>query len=68
MANYSVLKLTEKSRPLLRNEIRLSLAKPRIKAPSESKNRKAEGRKAAKPKTINFVYDSSLFETTAKTS
>ena len=62
IANYSILKLTEKSRPLLRNEISLSLAKPRIKAPTESKNTKAEGRKAAKPKTINFVYDSSLFE------
>jgi ATP-dependent DNA helicase RecQ len=62
IGNYSILKLTEKSRPLLRNEIRLSLAKPRIKAPSEPKNAKGEGRKAAKPKTINFVYDSSLFE------
>ncbi len=62
IGNYSVLKLTEKSRPLLRGEIHLKLAKPRVKAPSEPKSTKAEGRKVAKPKTINFVYDSSLFE------
>ena len=31
IANYSVLKLTPRARPLLRGEVRLELAKPRIK-------------------------------------
>lgn len=31
IANYSILKLTEKSRPVLRNQEKLILAKPRIK-------------------------------------
>ena len=52
MANYSVLKLTEKSRPLLRGEIHLNLAKPRIKAPSEPKSTKAEGRKLPNQKPL----------------
>lgn len=55
IANYSVLKLTEKARPLLRNEINLTLAKPRFK-PASAK--KAGGKR----KSIDFSYDSSLFE------
>ncbi len=54
IANYSVLKLTEKSRPLLRNEVTLTLAKPRFKPVS--------AKKAAKRKAVDFVYDGSLFE------
>jgi ATP-dependent DNA helicase RecQ len=66
IANYSVLKLTEKSRPLLRNEIRLSLAKPRVKQSKSStsapKTAKGGSRKTTKSKTTDFVYDTSLFE------
>jgi ATP-dependent DNA helicase RecQ len=54
IANYSILKLTEKSRPLLRNEMRLTLAKPRFKSVSV--------KKPSKKKAIDFVYDGSLFE------
>jgi ATP-dependent DNA helicase RecQ len=57
VANYSVLKLTEKARPLLRNEIQLMLAKPRIKASSPKNMGKKKTRKS-----IDFVYDSQLFE------
>lgn len=62
IANYSVLKLTEKSRPLLRNELRLTLAKPRIKTVSEDKKTPATNKKSGKRKAITFAYDSSLFE------
>lgn len=54
IANYSVLKLTEKSRPLLRNEISLTLAKPRFKPPT--------AKKTPKRKVLDFTYDGSLFE------
>ncbi|MBF0282025.1 MAG: DNA helicase RecQ [Zetaproteobacteria bacterium] len=46
MANYSVLRLTEKSRPLLTGEIKLSLAKPRFNEKNSPRNnsRKTEQR------------------------
>ncbi|WP_305041867.1 DNA helicase RecQ [Geoalkalibacter sp.] len=37
MANYSVLRLTEKARPLLRGEQRLTLARPRLKVAAPKK-------------------------------
>ena len=62
IANYSILKLTEKAKPVLRNQIRLNLAKPRVKAQTNDKSEKADNKKTAKRKTINFVYDATLFE------
>ena len=54
VANYSVLKLTEAARPLLRGEARLTLAKPRLKvAPVRKAPRKAAG---------ELAYDEALFE------
>lgn len=54
IANYSVLKLTPNARPLLRGEIDLKLAKPRIK---ESR------KKTKRPKTdIHGPYDEQLFD------
>ncbi len=50
MANFSVLKLTEAARPLLRGEVRLELAKPRD-------TRVVEKKSAAKKPS----YDSALF-------
>jgi ATP-dependent DNA helicase RecQ len=43
MGNYSVLKLTEKARPLLRGEERLTLARPRLR-PAASKATQKKGR------------------------
>ncbi len=40
IANYSVLRLTEAARPLLRGEISLELGKPRIKELAKKKKRK----------------------------
>lgn len=65
IANYSTLKLTEKARPLLRNEAQIILAKPRVKAIAAAavKTAKSDHKKTTKGrKTINFVYDNSLFE------
>jgi len=54
VANYSVLKLTEAARPLLRGEARLTLAKPRLKVVAARKTpRKAAG---------ELAYDEALFE------
>ena len=54
VANYSVLKLTEAARPLLRGEARLTLAKPRLKVVAAKKApRKAAGQ---------LAYDEALFE------
>lgn len=61
IANYSILKLTKKSRPLLRGEHALTLAKPRIKI-SPSTHAKAADKKPAKRKPVDFIYDDSLFE------
>lgn len=54
IANYSVIKLTPAARPLLRGELKIKLAKPRI-------------RKKSKPETkrktsTNLPYDETLFE------
>ncbi|MDX1764073.1 MAG: DNA helicase RecQ [bacterium] len=54
MANYSVLKLTESARPLLRGEASLILAKPRVKTKPERKG----GRKRAE----GLDYDEDLFQ------
>jgi ATP-dependent DNA helicase RecQ len=52
IANYSVLKLTEAARPLLRGEQRLELARPRVQ------EQKKPRRSAAEP----GPYDEQLFE------
>ncbi|NOX08467.1 MAG: DNA helicase RecQ [Gammaproteobacteria bacterium] len=54
IANYSVLKLTPSARPLLRGEIALELARPRIKEKTRSKK--------AKKHTAYGPYDENLFE------
>ena len=54
VANYSVLKLTEAARPLLRGEQELVLSKPRLKVAQE---KKAPARKAGQ-----LDYDPALFE------
>ncbi len=54
MGNYSVLKLTEKARPLLRGEERLLLAKPRI--------RPIAARKEPKRGREGLEYDEGLFQ------
>jgi ATP-dependent DNA helicase RecQ len=53
VANYSVLKLTEGARPLLRGEQALILPKPRLKVAREKKPRRKAG---------EIDYDSALFE------
>ncbi len=58
VTHYSILKLTAKAKPLLRSELRLFLAKPRVQ-PAKIKS---DVKKPAKRKTIDFVYDSHLFE------
>ncbi len=54
VANYSVLKLTEKARPLLRGEQTLVLARPRVKV--------AAVKKAPRKKAGDLDYDEGLFE------
>jgi len=54
VGNYSVLQLTEAARPLLRGEMTLELARPRVKAP-------AAGRKKARAEGP-LQYDRALFE------
>ncbi|MDQ6968847.1 MAG: DNA helicase RecQ [Mariprofundaceae bacterium] len=57
IANYSILKLTPKARPLLRGEQSLELAKPHIR--QKSKKNKVE----AKKKAANHApYNQDLFE------
>ncbi len=53
MANYSVLKLTESARPLLRGEIDLSLSRPRVKP---------QRKKKAARKIVGIEYDEQLFQ------
>jgi len=55
IANYSVLKLTAEARPLLRGEIDLELALPRVKEKAK-KNRRPKAAAAQGP------YDEALFE------
>ncbi len=54
VASYSVLKLTEAARPLLRGEEQLVMAKPRIRVKALQKK--------GKPKIGDFDYDGELFE------
>ncbi|MBT8333739.1 MAG: DNA helicase RecQ, partial [Deltaproteobacteria bacterium] len=54
VGNYSVLKLTEASWPLLRGEKTLEMAKPRIKTVTKSKR--------ARSKEIGDDYDQDLFD------
>ena len=53
MANYSVLKLTERARPLLRGEQNLELARPRVRERSRKRPRAA---------AAEGPYDEALFE------
>jgi ATP-dependent DNA helicase RecQ len=52
IANYSVLKLTETARPLLRGGLQLTITKPRLKATRKKK---------AAPKIVGLEYDQDLF-------
>jgi ATP-dependent DNA helicase RecQ len=54
VGNYSVLRLTEKARPLLRGEISLQLAKPRVKVRAT--------KKASPRSATGWSYDPGLFE------
>jgi len=54
VAAYSVLKLTEAARPLLRGEERLVLAKPRIRIKTLQKK--------GRPQVGDFDYDDELFD------
>jgi ATP-dependent DNA helicase RecQ len=53
MANYSVLKLTESARPVLRGEVELSLSRPRLKP---------QRRKKPARKIVGLEYDEELFQ------
>ena len=54
VAPYSVLKLTEAARPLLRGEERLVLARPRMRVKTLQKK--------GKPQVGDFDYDDALFD------
>jgi len=54
IANYSVLKLTEAARPLLRGEQLLQLAKPRIREQAKKKRSRADA--------VHGPYDEVLFD------
>ena len=58
MGNYSVLRLTEKARPLLRGEERLTLARPRARV---TPARQPEGRQGRRGRE-KPVYDEALFQ------
>jgi ATP-dependent DNA helicase RecQ len=53
VANYSVLKLTESARPVLRGEDQLELTRPRVKATTK---------KAVKKRAIDLDYDENLLQ------
>lgn len=53
VANYSVLKLTEAARPILRGEEQLELTRPRVKATTK---------KAVKKRAIDLDYDENLLQ------
>jgi ATP-dependent DNA helicase RecQ len=53
MANYSVLKLTERARPLLRGEVELLLARARVKT---------EKKKKTPRRIVGIEYDERLFQ------
>ena len=52
IANYSVLKLTESARPLLRGEIKLTITAPRVKP---------QRKKRPERKIVGLEYDQELF-------
>ena len=54
VANYSVLRLTEAARPLLRGEQTLTMARPRLKTKPD--------KKPARKKIDELVYDQALFQ------
>jgi len=58
VASYSVLKLTEAARPLLRGEKQLVLAKPRIRVKTLQKK--------GRPQVGDFDYDDDLFDALRK--
>lgn len=58
VANYSVLKLTADARPLLRGEMELELAKPRIRAKSKGAGKKGRKRK----QRMDSPHDEVLFD------
>lgn len=53
IANFSVLRLTEAARPLLRGELELTLAKPRVKPTSAGKRTRKQ--------IVGLDYDEELF-------
>ena len=55
IANYSVLKLTERARPLLRGEIVLQLAKARVRERAKSKGKRDRS-------VVHGPHDEGLFE------
>ena len=57
IANYSVLKLTELARPVLRGETTLVLAKPRVKVSKPKKPTTTRSRRVTE-----FEYDQDLFQ------
>jgi len=59
VASYSVLRLTPAAKPLLRGELELELARPRIRATSPVKKAKKRGREKQYP---DLSYDETLFE------
>jgi ATP-dependent DNA helicase RecQ len=62
IANYSVLKLTPAARPLLRGEVRLELARPRIKEPPRASRKDPVKKKAPRAAASQGPYDDALFE------
>jgi len=54
IANYSVLRLTEEARPLLRGESTLTLARPRVKPTSAGKK--------IRKQIVGLDYDEALFQ------
>ena len=57
IANYSVLKLTERARDILRGEVELMLAKARTKVATKKKGKAKKGSKVA----ADINYDENLF-------
>lgn len=55
VGNYSILKLTERSRPLLRGEVEVEMARPRIRESAAVK-------KAKKARVVYDSYDEDLFD------
>lgn len=62
IANYSILKLTEKSKAVLCGEETLMLAKARVKVARESKASKSKTKRSNKLSSENLDYDTDLFE------